>query len=176
MYTVKEELWFTYANALATTAHYGQKRKWSNDPYIIHPRAVANTLKKQNSSPQAIVVALLHDVIEDTWLKYPILKLLVGKDIAECVYLLSYLLERFPKEAKNRELKKKWYFEQILNAPSWYDEVCIAVKIADMQDNAITTEVNDPDFYNKVALVEYKLFKQMLSEKRRKDIGRHYGN
>jgi (p)ppGpp synthase/HD superfamily hydrolase len=175
-YTVKEKLWFAYANALVTLAHYGQKRKWSNDPYIIHPRAVAKALKETHASPQAIVVALLHDVIEDTWLKYPLLKLLIGKDVAKCVYLLSYLPERFPKEAKNRELKKKWYFEQIINASNWYDEVCIAVKIADMQDNAVTMEINDPIFYDKVALPEYKLFKQMLSEKRLNSIARHHGN
>lgn len=163
-YTIKEKLWFTYANVLATIAHWGQKRKWSNEPYITHPRSVANQLKEDNEPALAIVVALLHDVIEDTPLKYHWLRLLTGKDVADCVYTLSYIPERFPSSATNRALKKQWYFEQIVNHPKHAD-VCCSVKNADSADNFMSIYENDRDFF-KVFEKEFDLFNQMCLDKR----------
>jgi (p)ppGpp synthase/HD superfamily hydrolase len=51
----------TAARALATQAHSGQTDK-AGQPYIEHPERVAARL----TDPDAQVVALLHDVIEDT--------------------------------------------------------------------------------------------------------------
>lgn len=47
---------------LACRAHSGQFDK-GGQPYILHPLAVARAL----SSPEEKAVALLHDVLEDTW-------------------------------------------------------------------------------------------------------------
>ena len=46
---------------IATAAHEGQSR-WGGEPYITHPLAVA----KSFGMGRAKVVAVLHDVIEDT--------------------------------------------------------------------------------------------------------------
>ena len=51
----------TTARAIATQAHSGQTDK-AGQPYIEHPERVAARL----TDPDAQVVALLHDVIEDT--------------------------------------------------------------------------------------------------------------
>lgn len=49
---------------LATVAHKGQTR-WGGEPYITHPEAVANAVKKYNDE-KTVCVAWLHDVVEDT--------------------------------------------------------------------------------------------------------------
>src|SRR3989338_4859965 len=46
-------------------AHQGQMRQ-SGDPYISHPIAVARVLAPLHIDAQAIIAALLHDVVEDT--------------------------------------------------------------------------------------------------------------
>src|SRR4030067_3314711 len=46
-------------------AHQGQMRQ-SGDPYISHPIAVARILAPLHIAVQAIIAALLHDVVEDT--------------------------------------------------------------------------------------------------------------
>jgi len=51
----------TTAKAIATEAHAGQTDK-AGRPYIEHPERVAGRL----GDPDAVVVALLHDVLEDT--------------------------------------------------------------------------------------------------------------
>lgn len=51
----------TAADFIAEHAHRGQTDK-SGRPYIEHPRAVAATL----TDPEDVIVALLHDVLEDT--------------------------------------------------------------------------------------------------------------
>ena len=47
---------------ISEEAHKGQTRKYSDEPYIIHPKRVAEML--ENHSLKCI--AFLHDVIEDT--------------------------------------------------------------------------------------------------------------
>ena len=53
------------AYLLASDAHEGQKRA-SGEPYIIHPVAVASILAGIGMDYKSIMVAILHDVIEDT--------------------------------------------------------------------------------------------------------------
>ena len=53
------------AYRFADTAHEGQARV-SGEAYISHPLAVATTLAGWHLDPQALIAALLHDVMEDT--------------------------------------------------------------------------------------------------------------
>ena len=50
------------AEEISREAHKGQKR-WNGEPYITHPQAVANLV---GTDKELKIVALLHDVIEDT--------------------------------------------------------------------------------------------------------------
>lgn len=47
-------------------ASIGQKRKYTGQPYIEHPVAVARILKAHGYSGDVVCAALLHDVVEDT--------------------------------------------------------------------------------------------------------------
>ena len=48
----------------AMEAHKGTPRRFTGDPYFVHPLAVAESVWKYGTD--YIVVALLHDVVEDT--------------------------------------------------------------------------------------------------------------
>ncbi|MDQ5960098.1 MAG: diphosphokinase / guanosine-3,5-bis(diphosphate) 3-diphosphatase, partial [Pseudomonadota bacterium] len=50
------------AYAFAEAAHSGQKR-YSGEPYITHPLAVAGALAEWRMDAQAVIAALLHDVM-----------------------------------------------------------------------------------------------------------------
>ncbi|MBA2753772.1 MAG: bifunctional (p)ppGpp synthetase/guanosine-3',5'-bis(diphosphate) 3'-pyrophosphohydrolase [Chloroflexia bacterium] len=53
------------AIAVAREAHEGVCRR-SGDPYVVHPIAVATILAKMQLDAEALVAAILHDVVEDT--------------------------------------------------------------------------------------------------------------
>ena len=53
------------AKDIATKAHEGQVDK-AGMPYIDHPRRVAERVAQVDGRPEAIAVAWLHDVVEDT--------------------------------------------------------------------------------------------------------------
>lgn len=52
---------------LAASAHYGQRRKYTNEPYICHPIEVVQILIQHGVTTEEILcAAVLHDVLEDT--------------------------------------------------------------------------------------------------------------
>lgn len=73
------------AYKMAKKAHKGQKRDEGTD-YITHPVAVSKRLK----NPDEIIIALLHDTLEDTNITYQDIKKDFGKAIADKVKLLTH--------------------------------------------------------------------------------------
>ncbi len=53
------------AEEWATELHEGQFRKYTSEPYIVHPRAVARLVADHGGSPDMVAAAWLHDVVED---------------------------------------------------------------------------------------------------------------
>jgi GTP diphosphokinase / guanosine-3',5'-bis(diphosphate) 3'-diphosphatase len=78
------------AYRFAEAAHSGQKR-YSGEPYITHPLAVAGALAEWRMDVQAVVAALLHDVMEDTAVSKAEIARHFGKQVAELVDGLSKL-------------------------------------------------------------------------------------
>src|SRR5438067_1506809 len=54
------------ARDVATCAHLGQTRKYTGDPYIVHPATVADLVRAVPHTDEMIAAAWLHDVVEDT--------------------------------------------------------------------------------------------------------------
>ena len=56
------------ALSFATAAHASidQRRKYTGEPYIVHPVAVAEIVRSVPHTPEMIAAAYLHDVVEDT--------------------------------------------------------------------------------------------------------------
>ena len=50
----------------ATKAHEGQVRKYTGEPYIVHPLEVAEIVKTVEHTEEMLMAAVLHDTVEDT--------------------------------------------------------------------------------------------------------------
>ena len=78
------------AFVIARDAHEGQFRS-SGEPYITHPVAVASIIAEMHLDHEAVMAALLHDVIEDTPYTESQLKDEFGASVAEIVDGVSKL-------------------------------------------------------------------------------------
>jgi guanosine-3',5'-bis(diphosphate) 3'-pyrophosphohydrolase len=63
-YTPEDEALIQKAYAFAEKAHADQKR-YSGEPYFIHPSAVAKHLATLGMDTQTVAAGLLHDTMED---------------------------------------------------------------------------------------------------------------
>ena len=116
-------------------AHAGQLRQ-SGDPYVTHPIAVARILTTLHIDVQAIVAALLHDVVEDTEITSEDIATKFGKPVAELVDGLSKL-DRLQFET--REDAQAENFRKMLLAMA-RDVRVILIKLADRLHNMRTLE------------------------------------
>jgi hypothetical protein len=78
------------AYRFSAASHEGQMRK-SGEPYISHPVTVACILAELHLDAQALMAALLHDVLEDTGATHDQLSKLFGRTVAELVDGVSML-------------------------------------------------------------------------------------
>ncbi|HUW76322.1 MAG TPA: bifunctional (p)ppGpp synthetase/guanosine-3',5'-bis(diphosphate) 3'-pyrophosphohydrolase [Gallionella sp.] len=117
------------------TAHQGQMRQ-SGDPYVSHPIAVARILTPLHIDAQAIIAALLHDVVEDTDVTSEDVAEKFGKPVAELVEGLSKL-DRIRFET--REDAQAENFRKMLLAMA-RDVRVILIKLADRLHNMRTLD------------------------------------
>lgn len=88
------------AYLLARDAHEGQFR-YSGEPYITHPVAVASILAEMHLDVPTLQAALLHDVIEDTKVDKTTIAESFGQDVAELVDGVSKLTQiKFENKAE----------------------------------------------------------------------------
>lgn len=123
----------------ATLAHTGQKRKYTYDPYIVHPIAVSETVKKFGGSPAQIAAALLHDTVEDCDVTIEDIKENFGTEVADLVY---WLTDTSSPEDGNRAVRKAIDAERLGNAPVEAQ----FVKLADLIDNTGSIVEHDANF------------------------------
>jgi len=71
------------AKEFATECHKKQTRKFSEEPYIVHPEAVSSLVQRYGGTPEMIAVGWLHDVKEDCGVKS--LKELFGEKVDSLV-------------------------------------------------------------------------------------------
>lgn len=118
---------------VAAEAHKNMRRK-SGDPYILHPIAVARiVIEEIGLGTEAAIVALLHDVVEDTEVKLVDLERLFGIEIASLVQSLTKIrvLTRSKVSTQSENLKKI-----LLNLVK--DPQVILIKLADRLHNMRT--------------------------------------
>jgi len=127
-------------------AHQGQMRQ-SGDPYISHPIAVARILTPLHIDAQAIIAALLHDVVEDTDVTTEQVAGKFGKPVAELVDGLSKL-DRIQFET--REDAQAENFRKMLLAMA-RDVRVILIKLADRLHNMRTLDSMAPDKRERIA-------------------------
>jgi GTP pyrophosphokinase len=119
---------------LAKVIHRDQKRD-SGERYFEHCRRVAIILVEQGiTNSDGIVVALLHDCIEDGLLPQGILYKIFGAKITRAIEVLSKTTPIFDKDGSVVGQTPKdinLYYEGIAMAPSWIQYV----KLVDRIDN-----------------------------------------
>jgi GTP pyrophosphokinase len=127
-------------------AHQGQMRH-SGDPYVSHPIAVARILTPLHIDAQAIIAALLHDVVEDTEVTTEQVAKKFGKPVSELVEGLSKL-DRIQFET--REDAQAENFRKMLLAMA-RDVRVILIKLADRLHNMRTLDSMAPDKRERIA-------------------------
>ena len=134
----------------AYTAHEGQKRKYTNEPYITHPVSVCGILKNHGwHDDDMLAAALLHDVVEDTRFTLEDISTYFGKTISDWVFWLTDVSK--PQDG-NRKARKKLDREHICKAPI----EAKAIKLADLIHNTQSITKYDEGFA-KVYLEEKRL-------------------
>lgn len=136
----------------ATKAHGDQKRKYTGDPYIVHPIAVAEIVKTVPHTDAMIAAALLHDVVEDTPVTIEQIKDKFGSEVAE---LVGWLTDISRPENGNRKTRKSLDRDHSANAPAEAQ----TIKLADLIHNTKSIEKHDPHFWKvykqeKIALLD----------------------
>ena len=127
---------------LATKAHHGQRRKYTNEPYIMHCLAVAYGVANRTMDPHVIAAAVLHDTLEDTKLTVEHIRATISERTALLVVALTdvYTPEAFPH--LNRKARKACEAERIGQESA---EVQL-IKAYDLMDNTRTIGTYDPGF------------------------------
>ena len=127
-------------------AHEGQTRH-SGDPYVTHPIAVARILTPLHVDVQAIIAALLHDVVEDTIVTTEEVAEKFGKPVADLVEGLSKLDKL---EFKTQQDAQAENFRKMLLAMA-RDVRVILIKLADRLHNMRTLEVMETEKRERIA-------------------------
>ena len=117
------------AEEFATSKHFGQKRKYYDADYIVHPKRVAMIVRTINMPETVIQAAWLHDTIEDTDTSYEDLHLIFGKQVSDLVKELTNPSKQHPE--LNRAARKKMDREHI----SECSREAKIIKLADRIDN-----------------------------------------
>lgn len=123
----------------ATGAHVGQKRKYTGEPYINHPRAVADLVRVGPHTEYMLAAAWLHDVLEDTSITAAQMAPLFHPKILE---LVQELTDDIPREAGNRAHRKYLYNLKLAIA----SPEAKTIKLADITDNCSNIVERDPEF------------------------------
>lgn len=142
----------------ATEAHgnINHLRKYTGEPYIVHPMAVADLVRSVKHTPAMIAAAYLHDVVEDTPVTMDQIYDVFGQDVGDLVYFLTDISK--PLDG-NREVRKAMDRAHIAAAPP----EAKTIKLADLIDNTKTIELHDPDFW-KVYRREKMLLLEVLGD------------
>jgi GTP diphosphokinase / guanosine-3',5'-bis(diphosphate) 3'-diphosphatase len=134
------------AYEFAAKAHEGQQR-YSGEPYISHPVAVATILAELKLDAQTLMAALLHDVIEDTGVPKDHIKSMFGEEVAELVDGVSKLDKI---EFRSRAEAQAESFRKMLLAMVG-DIRVILVKLADRTHNMRTLWIMPPEKRRRIA-------------------------
>lgn len=124
---------------IAYEAHKNQTDK-SGVPYIYHPIHVAEQMNTENEC----IIALLHDVVEDTNVTFKQLEEVFSKEIIDILKLLT----------REENIEYDEYIKRIKN-----NSIACKVKIADLTHNLDKTRL---DFVTEVDVKRNEKYKKAL--------------
>ncbi|WP_137392258.1 HD domain-containing protein [Rhodoligotrophos defluvii] len=138
--------------AAAAHGSINQTRKYTGEPYIVHPIAVAEIVRSVPHTEAMIAAALLHDVVEDTPVTIEEIERAFGPEVAA---LVDWLTDVSRPQHGNRRTRKHLDLLHTAKAPP----EAKTIKLADLIDNTRTIAKHDPGFWT-----VYRREKQALLE------------
>lgn len=143
------------AKEFATHYHFGQTRKYTGEPYIVHPEEVARLVESTGASVEQIAAAWLHDTVEDCNVTLGEIKHHFGWKVEE---LVRWVTDVSRPEHGNREHRKFLDRMHLSRAP---DEAQ-TIKLADLISNTRSIVAHDPQFAITYLAEKRKLLEVML--------------
>ena len=146
------------ARRYATRAHAeaGQRRKYTDEPYIVHPAAVAELVRSVSADDALLATAWLHDTVEDTATTLADIESHFGSRVAQLVGMLT---DSAQPQAKNRAARKLAHFRHTAEA----SPEAQTIKLADIIDNTRAIVRFDHHFA-RIYLVEKRVQIQLLKQ------------
>ena len=130
------------AREFAQWAHASidHRRKYTNEPYIVHPAEVAHIVSSVKHTPEMLAAAWLHDTVEDVpGITIELIRGKFGDAVGQLVYELT---DRSTKEMGTREERKAFDRLNLWRAsPS-----AKTVKLADLISNTRSIITHDQNF------------------------------
>lgn len=142
--------------ASAAHKHMGQVRKYTGEPYIVHPAEVVALVARVPHDPAMLAAAWLHDVVEDTPVTANNIRRAFGADIGQ---LVQELTDVSRPEDGNRRVRKQKDLEHTRRA----SPRAKTIKLADLINNARSIVVHDMGFA-KVFIAEMRALLEVLTE------------
>ena len=132
---------FDRAVEFATKYHAGQVRKYSGEPYVTHPIAVAEIIRTVPDHTEAMLIAaVLHDTVEDTEATIDLISETFGVVVA---HLVHYVTDIALPEDGNRAIRKQIDAEHYASGPAESQ----TIKVADLIHNTMSIAAYDPNFW-----------------------------
>jgi (p)ppGpp synthase/HD superfamily hydrolase len=136
--------------------HKNQKRKYTDEPYHVHPVEVMEIVKTINHTEEMLIAALLHDTVEDTETTFDEIEQLFGKEVMELVECLTDVSK--PADG-NREKRKEMDRLHTQKA----SQNAKTIKLADLISNTRSIVEHDQDFA-KIYMKEKNKLLEVLKE------------
>jgi len=146
------------ARVFATAAHaaVGQVRKYTFEPYIVHPAEVASIVRSVPHTEAMVAAAWLHDTVEDTGVTIETIRAEFGVEVAE---LVGWLTDVSRPEHGNRAHRKALDRAHSAAAPAEAQ----TVKLADLIANTRSIMAHDETFA-KTYLEEKRLLLEVMTK------------
>jgi GTP diphosphokinase / guanosine-3',5'-bis(diphosphate) 3'-diphosphatase len=141
------------AYLFAKDAHATQLR-YTGEPYITHPVAVAEILAQMRMDPPTIMAAILHDVVEDTPVKQSDIVETFGQEVADLVDGVTKLTQIHFENYAQAQAEN---FRKMVMAMA-SDIRVILVKLADRLHNMRTLYGLPPEKRRRISLETLEIF------------------
>lgn len=129
------------ARAFAIRAHgaIDQRRKYTGEPYIVHPAAVAALVRHVHHTEAMLAAAWLHDTVEDTPTTLEDIRREFGPEVA---LLVDQLTDASRPSDGNRAARKVLDRKRLAAA----SPAAMTIKLADLIDNSASILAHDRKF------------------------------
>jgi guanosine-3',5'-bis(diphosphate) 3'-pyrophosphohydrolase len=127
---------------------HGDQKRASGDPFFVHPLSVASILVDIHMDPQAVIAALLHDVLEDTETSKMALRKEFGREVESLVQGVTKIsvLRGRSRSLQHAETIRKMLFAMVK------DVRVILIKLADKLHNMRTLGYLDEEDRRRIAM------------------------